>query len=152
WRTPARGRPMTGVNGVPVVVPPDIDALLQWEKALASACRFLASPAGAPDPHDAELRECLRRCRAHLTEVIEASPPYTPPLRTVDQAAAALGVPPLTVYRLISSGKLAAYRISKRAIRVGEQALRDYLARNVVGQGGLDSHDIPLHHLPPHLQ
>lgn len=145
---------MTGVNGVPVVVPAEIDAVARWEKALARARRFLASPAGAhvPGRPEGELRECLRRCRAHLDEVLSASQPYTPLVRTVDQAAAALGVTPLTVYRLISSGKLAAYRISKRSIRVDERALRDYLARHVVGQGGLGSHDIPLRHLPPHLR
>jgi excisionase family DNA binding protein len=70
---------------------------------------------------------------------------HAAPLRTISNT-------PLTVYRLISSGKLAAYRISKRNIRVDEQALRDYLARHAVGQGGLDSHDIPLRHLPPHLR
>lgn len=145
---------MTGVNGVAVIVPAEIDAVIRWEKALAAARRFQASSIGAdvPGQPEGELRECLRRCRAHLDDLIGASQPCTPLVRTVDQAAEALGVTPLTVYRLISSGKLAAYRISKRNIRVDEQALRDYLARHVVGQGGLDSHDIPLRHLPPHLR
>lgn len=145
---------MTGVNGMPVIVPVENDALVRWERALAGARRFLASPAGAlvPARPAGELRECLRRCRAHLDEIVAASRPDMPLVRTVEQAADALGVSPVTIYRLISNGKLAAYRISKRSIRVDERALRDYLARHVVGQGGLDERDIPLRHLPPHLR
>ncbi len=145
---------MTGVNGVPVIVPADNDALVRWERALAGARRFLVSSADAhvSGRTAGELRESLRRCRAHLDEVVATSQSYTPLVRTVDQAAAALGVSPITIYRLINSGKLPAYRVSKRSIRVDERALRDYLARHVVGQGGLDKHDIPFRHLPPHLQ
>jgi excisionase family DNA binding protein len=32
------------------------------------------------------------------------------------------------IYRLIDSGRLAAYRIARRAIRIDERALREFIA------------------------
>ena len=127
---------------------PDRDQ--QLEAALKDARRFLLSldRAGRPDLSAGELRECLRRCREHLTAVVAASRPQAPLVRTVDEAAAALGISPMTIYRLVNDGDLPAYRISRRSIRIDDAAIRAFLAGRVVAPGGITGQDIPARHLP----
>ncbi len=129
-------------------------AIRLWEAALAAAERFLASSAGAdrPDLPASELAECLGRCRANLAAVVAASRPQAPLARTVDEAAAALGVSPITVYRLVNDGDLAAYRIARRHIRIKETALEAYLAGRIVQPGEITGQDIPPRHLPSQWQ
>lgn len=144
---PAIGAPADGAPAEGSDRPEEIE---RWEAALAAARRFLESPAcaGCPDRPESELRECLRGCLEHLTAVVAASSPSVPLARTVDEAAAALGVSPITVYRLVNDGNLAAYRISGRRIRIDETALRAFLASRIIGPGGVTSSDIPARHLP----
>lgn len=125
-------------------------AVLRWEAALAAARQFLASPAcadmaGRPA---GELAECLRRCREHLAAVVAASRPQLPLARTVDEAAAALGVSPMTMYRLVNDGDLAAYRIARRHLRIKETALQAYLSGRIVQPGEITGPDIAPQHLP----
>lgn len=70
----------------------------------------------------------------------------------LDEAASALGVSPLTVYRLVNSGDLAAYRISRRFIRIDETALRTYLVGHAIGAGGITDRDIDEQHILPAWQ
>lgn len=127
-------------------------AVQRWETALAAARRFLASPGCADQSDAADLAECLSRCREHLVAVVEASHPQVPLARTVDEAAAALGISPLTVYRLVNDGDLAAYRIGRRNIRIKETALEAFLAGRIVQPGEITGQDIPLRHLPSEWQ
>jgi excisionase family DNA binding protein len=126
----------------------------QREAALTAARRFLFTLAAEDIPRlpAGSLRDRLARCRALLTAVAETGRPGEPLARTVDEAAAALGVSPLTVYRLVNSGDLPAFRISGRFIRIDETALRGYLAAHAVGAGGITDHDIPERHIRPAWQ
>ncbi len=128
------------------------DTVHRRRAALVAAEQFLADTAEAvtPDTSASELLRCAASYRAHLAILVAAMRP-APLVRTVDEAAAALGVHPMTVYRMISRGDLAAYRISKRSIRIDEPALREYLARHVVGARGLTDPDMPLRHLQSNL-
>jgi excisionase family DNA binding protein len=122
------------------------------EVAHAIARRYLSSLAAEQDLADMSadgLRERLRKCRELLASVVESSRPSEPLARTVHQAAAALGVNPMTVYRLINNGDLPAYRIWGRSIRVDEAALRSYLAGHVVGRGEITGDDVPDRHIRP---
>lgn len=126
----------------------------QREAALASARRYLRLLA-VEDVQNLSadtLRDRLARCRAFLEAVVEASISREPLARTVDDAAAALGVSPLTVYRLVASGDLLAYRISRRRIRIDETALRSYLVGHTVGSGGITDSDIAEQHVRPAWQ
>ena len=126
------------------------DAIQRWEAALAAARQFLASPAGTDPPEmtASEMAEALGRCRGHLAALVAASRPQVPLARTVDEAAAALGVSPITVYRLVNDGDLAAYRIGRRHIRIREAALQAYLSGRIVQPGEITGADIPARHLP----
>jgi excisionase family DNA binding protein len=121
------------------------------EVAYAAARRYLSSLAAdeIADLPAGGLRERLRTCRELLAGIVETSCPDEPLARTVDEAAAALGVSPMTVYRLVNSGDLAAYRIWRRFIRVDEAALRSYLAGHIVGAGGITCEDVPEQHIQP---
>lgn len=121
------------------------------DAVLDSARRYLATLASDDIPRlpAEELRARLARCRSLLEALVEASRPGEPLARTVDEAAAALGVSPLTVYRLVNSGDLAAYRVTRRSIRIDEAALRSYLTGHAVGEGGVTSHDISERHIRP---
>jgi excisionase family DNA binding protein len=117
------------------------------EVAYAAARRYLSSVAAeeiADLPADG-----LRECRELLAAMVETSRPDEPLARTVDEVAAALGVSPMTVYRLINGGDLLAYRIRRRFIRVDEAALRSYLGGHVVGAGGITGYDVPERHIQP---
>jgi excisionase family DNA binding protein len=121
------------------------------EAAYAAARRHLSSLA-ADDIADLpaeRLRERLRKCRELLTSVVELSHPQEPLARTVDEAAQALGVSPMTVYRLINSGELDAYRIWRRFIRIDDVALRAYLAVHTVRPGEITGEDVPDQHVRP---
>ncbi len=121
------------------------------EAAYAAARRHLASVAAgdiAGLPAD-KLREHLRRCRELLTSVVELSHPQEPLARTVDEAAQALGVSPMTIYRLINSGDLDAYRIWRRFIRIDDAALRAYLAVHTIRPGEITGDDVPDQHVRP---
>jgi excisionase family DNA binding protein len=98
------------------------------------------------------LRDRLRKCRMLLAAAVETSHPREPLVRTVDEAAAALGISPLAVYRLINRGELAAYRISPRFIRIDETALRAFLALRLISPGGITGEDIPEQHIRPPWQ
>jgi excisionase family DNA binding protein len=128
-----------------------LTAIQRREAAVAAARRFLGSLALDDIQHlpaDA-LRDRLGSCRALLEEMAEASRSPQPLARTVDEAAAALRVSALTVYRLVNSGDLAAYRISRRLIRIDETALRSYLAGHAVDAGGVADGDISEQHIRP---
>lgn len=56
----------------------------------------------------------------------ESSPPPDEALLTVNEVAIALRVSKMTIYRLIHSGSLAAYRVG-RSYRVPPTAVRAYL-------------------------
>lgn len=129
-------------------------AIEQRDVALASARRYLRILAVEDIPRLSAdvLRDRLGRCRALLDAVVETSRSGEPLARTVDEAAAALGVSPLTVYRLVNNGDLAAYRISRRLIRIDETALRCYLADRAVGRGDITSSDIAEQHILPAWQ
>lgn len=129
-------------------------AIEQRDVTLTSARRYLRFLAAEDSPHlPADvLRDRLARCRALLDAVVETSRSGEPLARTVDEAAAALGVSPLTVYRLVNNGDLAAYRISRRLIRIDETALRSYLADRAVGRGDITSRDIDEQHILPTWQ
>lgn len=129
-------------------------AIEQRDVVLDSArryLRFLAVEDIPRLPADV-LRDRLGRCRALLDAVVETSRSGEPLARTVDEAAAALGVSPLTVYRLVNNGDLAAYRISRRLIRIDETALRSYLADRSVGRGDVTSSDIAEQYILPAWQ
>lgn len=87
-----------------------------------------------------------------LASVVAVSDTQQQLVRTVDEAADALGVRPATVYRLVSEGDLPAYRISGRRIRIDDAALRSYLAGHLVGSGGITDRDIPAGHTRPEWQ
>lgn len=133
---------------------PDEGGISQREAALAAASRYLCFLAAddIPTLPAGELRDRLDRCRMLLEAVVETSRPGEPLARTVDETAAALGVSPLTVYRLVHDGDLAAYRISRRLIRIDETALRSYLTGHVIGRGGVAADDIPERHIRPAWQ
>ena len=139
-RAPDQARAACGHSG----------AIQRWEAALAAARRYLASPACAdlPELTAGEMAEALGRCRAHLAALVAASRPRVPLARTVDEAATALGVSPITVYRLVNDGDLAAYRIGRRHIRIREAALQAYLSGRIVQPGEITSADVPARHLP----
>lgn len=124
---------------------------LRRDAAHAAARRYLSSLAGedTPDLPTGEMCERLQRCRELLAAVVETSRPHEPLARTVDEAAAALGVSPLAVYRLVHSGDLTAYRISGRFIRIDEAELRSYLDRNTIGFDRITDSDIPEWHIQP---
>ncbi len=65
-----------------------------------------------------------------------------PRVLTVREAAATLRVAPMTIYRLVNLGELAAHRIAPRCIRIAESALREHLARTLISPGGLTGRDI----------
>jgi excisionase family DNA binding protein len=125
-------------------------AAQRWEAALAAARQFLTSAAAAdcPDRPASEVAECLGRCREHLAALVAASRPEAPLARTVDEVAAALGISPITVYRLVNDGDLEAYRIGRRHIRIRETALEAYLSGRIVQPGEITGQDIPPQHLP----
>ncbi len=131
-----------------------LPAARQREAAVAAARRFLSSLAAEDVPRlpAGRLRDRLARCRALLEAVVETSRPDEPLARTVDEAAAALRVTQLAVYRLVNSGDLPAFRISRRYIRIDEAALRSYLAGHAVGPGGVADGDIPAEHVRPAWQ
>jgi len=121
------------------------------EVAYAAARQYLSSVAAeeiADLPADG-VRGRLRECRELLAAMVETSRPDEPLARTVDEAAAALGVSPMTVYRLVNSGDLLAYRIRRRFIRVDEAVLLSYLSGHVVGAGGITGDDVPERHIQP---
>ena len=132
----------------------DLTATRQREAALAAARRYLSILAGEDIsclPAD-EMPDWLGKCRALLEAVVEASRSREPLARTVDETAAALGVSPLAVYRLVNRGDLTAYRISGRFIRIDETALRSYLAGRAIGPGGITDRDIDERHIRPAWQ
>ena len=56
-----------------------------------------------------------------------------PKLMTVKEAARLLSISPQSVYRLISSGRIPAYRLAvgRGAVRINEQDLLEYLASSL---------------------
>jgi excisionase family DNA binding protein len=143
-----------GGGGGDLALDGGLTAVQRREAVLDTARRYLATLA-ADDisrlPAE-ELRVMLGKCRSLLEALVEASGPGEPLARTVDEAAAALGVSPLTVYRLVNTGDLAAYRISRRLIRIDEAALRSYLAGHAVGEGSIAGCDIAEQHIRPAWQ
>jgi excisionase family DNA binding protein len=117
--------------------------------AYAAARRYLSSSAteDIADLSADELRESLRKCRELLTSAVELS--QEPIARTVDETAAALAISPMTVYRLINSGDLNAYRIWRRFIRIDDEALRAYLAVNTLRPGEITGKDVASQHVQP---
>lgn len=142
---------MTDDAGSDLVLDGGLTVARRREAVLDTARRYLARLAADDIPRlpARELRVRLGRCRLLLEALVEASRPGAPLARTVDEAAAALGVSPLTVYRLVNSGDLAAYRVTRRSIRIDEAALRSYLTGHAVGKGGVTSHDITERHIRP---
>ena len=51
-------------------------------------------------------------------------------LRRISYATAILEISPSATYRLINSGELVAVRVGERSLRVTEQDLAEYIAKN----------------------
>jgi excisionase family DNA binding protein len=62
--------------------------------------------------------------------VTDGDAAHLPNLRTVQWTALFLGISPLTVYRLLRSGKLKGSKVGGQW-RISDEALRDYLEQGI---------------------
>ena len=88
-----------------------------------------------PDPAVAAALEALRLATSALERAGPPAPPPTEPLPRwlrAREVAAALGLSTKHVYDLMAAGVLPTVRIN-RAVRVPEEALRAYMARQAEG-------------------